>query len=593
MDALCDILGFKEASPPNGEESLNNKTEDDVYESYVKSSSNKEYYLHPGLLKELDDLVSKEEKLRTSTEVLIPNLKTYFVDFHNNLNALTKDLDFVKGKSSELSSLLKSNSSRLKDISPIVNDLIISPEVIDQVLRGKIDHKWLDCIDYLNDKQEIYHKYLEETDKEKPQDFDHLNEVLQILKAVCVERSKKFIVIRIKRLRDGHPVPAQRIQEELLQVKEIYQMIYKTKPELALGLREAYLNTMKWYYKTYFSRYIRSLTILQYVQIDSNFGLGHGLSNTSVSGSYANYLFSGGRSLFASQVTYRNDITDDTINDYFQISKRLDLITQEDKTVMVSQIAENNPVANYLEVGFKNLNLAILDNCTAEFLFLNEFFRLPTDEGDGIRKLLLEVFQPTFDNALEFTHHLIDNTYDIFGVLISIRVAHRLQFEAQSRQTPCIDDYLDGQLILLWPKFQKLVDFQCEQLRSVAITTNTAHIRGSENHLDPLVTPHELTVQFSKFLLSLLKLSLTHKELLDERSEPLFHSINRIRDDFETIMTKCSKKSKNAEKFLTTNYMYLYNSLQQSFLKSDSEREPLILSETKVHLSQLIEAYSK
>lgn len=593
MDSLCDILGFKEASPPNGEESLNNKTEDDVYESYVKSSSNKEYYLHPGLLKELDDLVSKEEKLRTSTEVLIPNLKTYFVDFHNNLNALTKDLDFVKGKSSELSSLLKSNSSRLKDISPIVNDLIISPEVIDQVLRGKIDHKWLDCIDYLNDKQEIYHKYLEETDKEKPQDFDHLNEVLQILKAVCVERSKKFIVIRIKRLRDGHPVPAQRIQEELLQVKEIYQMIYKTKPELALGLREAYLNTMKWYYKTYFSRYIRSLTILQYVQIDSNFGLGHGLSNTSVSGSYANYLFSGGRSLFASQVTSRNDITDDTINDYFQISKRLDLITQEDKTVMVSQIAENNPVANYLEVGFKNLNLAILDNCTAEFLFLNEFFRLPTDEGDGIRKLLLEVFQPTFDNALEFTHHLIDNTYDIFGVLISIRVAHRLQFEAQSRQTPCIDDYLDGQLILLWPKFQKLVDFQCEQLRSVAITTNTAHIRGSENHLDPLVTPHELTVQFSKFLLSLLKLSLTHKELLDERSEPLFHSINRIRDDFETIMTKCSKKSKNAEKFLTTNYMYLYNSLQQSFLKSDSEREPLILSETKVHLSQLIEAYSK
>lgn len=593
MDALCDILGFKEASPPNGEESLNNKTEDDVYESYVKSSSNKEYYLHPGLLKELDDLVSKEEKLRTSTEVLIPNLKTYFVDFHNNLNALTKDLDFVKGKSSELSSLLKSNSSRLKDISPIVNDLIISPEVIDQVLRGKIDHKWLDCIDYLNDKQEIYHKYLEETDKEKPQDFDHLNEVLQILKAVCVERSKKFIVIRIKRLRDGHPVPAQRIQEELLQVKEIYQMIYKTKPELALGLREAYLNTMKWYYKTYFSRYIRSLTILQYVQIDSNFGLGHGLSNTSVSGSYANYLFSGGRSLFASQVTSRNDITDDTINDYFQISKRLDLITQEDKTVMVSQIAENNPVANYLEVGFKNLNLAILDNCTAEFLFLNEFFRLPTDEGDGIRKLLLEVFQPTFDNALEFTHHLIDNTYDIFGVLISIRVAHRLQFEAQSRQTPCIDDYLDGQLILLWPKFQKLVDFQCEQLRSVAITTNTAHIRGSENHLDPLVTPHELTVQFSKFLLSLLKLSLTHKELLDERSEPLFNSINRIRDDFETIMTKCSKKSKNAEKFLTTNYMYLYNSLQQSFLKSDSEREPLILSETKVHLSQLIEAYSK
>ena len=132
-----------------------------------------------------------------------------------------------------------------------------------------------------------------------------------------------------------------------------------------------------------------------------------------------------------------------------------------------------------------------------------------------------------------------------------------------------------------------------DRLRSVSITTNVARVRGAGTASDPLVTPHELTVQFSKFLLSLLKLSLTHKELLDERAEPLFHSINRIRDDFETIMTKCSKKTKNADNFLTTNYMYIYNALQQSFLRTDSEKEPLILSQTKTHLSQLLEAYSK
>ena len=594
MDVLSDLLELDATELQLPEDSPSGKDDNiDTYRAYVDSTLKKEYQLHTEFLKEFDDLMEKNQSIRTSTETLIPSLKNYFAEFNNKLNDLTKDLDFVKGKSSEFSSLLKSNSSKLKDISPIVNDLIISPEIIDQVLRGKIDQKWIDCIDYLNDKQEIFLKYQEENKSERPNDFEQLNEILQILKAVSAERAKKYIVIRIKRLRDGHPVPAQRIQEELLQVREIYQMIYNTKSDIATELREAYINTMKWYYKTYFARYIRSLTILQYVQIDSQYALGQGLSNTSVSGSYSNYLYASGRTLFGAQTASHFNVTDDSINDYFQISKRLDLITQEDRTVMVSQIAENNPIANYIEVGFKNLNLALLDNCTAEFMFLNEFFRLPTDKGDLIRTILLDIFQPTFDNAMDFTHQLIDTSFDIFGVLISIRVAHRLQFEAQHRQIPCIDDYLDGQLILLWPKFQKLVDFQCEQLRSVSITTNVARVRGAGTASDPLVTPHELTVQFSKFLLSLLKLSLTHKELLDERAEPLFHSINRIRDDFETIMTKCSKKTKNADNFLTTNYMYIYNALQQSFLRTDSEKEPLILSQTKTHLSQLLEAYSK
>ncbi|CDO92821.1 unnamed protein product [Kluyveromyces dobzhanskii CBS 2104] len=594
MDALSKILGVSSADIQLQEDRFSDQnTNHDAYQEYVESTLKKDFRIHTGLLKELNELSQKDQSIRTSTETLIPRLKQYFSEFNDKLNDLTKDLDFVKDKSSEFSFLLKSNSSKLKDISPVVNDLIISPEVIDQVLKGKIDQKWVDCIDYLNDKQEIYSKYQEADGTEKPNDFGRLSEILQILKAVCAERAKKYIVIRIKRLRDGHPVPAQRIQEELLQVREIFQMIYDTKPEIAIGLREAYEHTMKWYYKTYFARYIRSLTILQYVQIDSQYALGQGLSNTSVSGSYTNYLYASGRTLFGAQTAPHHNVTDESINDYFQISKRLDLITQEDRTVMVSQIAENNPIANYLEIGFKNLNLALLDNCTAEFMFLNDFFRLPNDKGDVIRKLLLNIFEPTFDNAMEFTVQLIGTTFDIFGVLISIRVAHRLQFEAQHRQIPCIDDYLDGQLILLWPKFQKLVDFQCEQLRSVSITTNVALVRGAGNTSDPLVTPHELTVQFSKFLLSLLKLSLTHKELLDERAEPLFHSINRIRDDFETIMTKCSKKTKNADMFLTTNYMYIYNALQQSFLRADSEKEPLILSEIKTHLSRLLEAYSR
>lgn len=587
MDALLNILNLPDCS--NSQASDGSPTKD-VYEQFVESSKNKPFQLNPHLLKELQTLEDKHTLIDNSIEALIPAISEYFKALNEKLAMLTKDLSFIKGKSFELASMTKNNSSKLADISPIVNDLIISPELVEQVVRGKIDSKWTECIDYLNDKEEIYNKYLESVDK--PKDFSELRDILNILKSVATERAKKYIVIRIKRLRDGHPVPSQRIQEELLSVREIYQFIANSNKNLAAGLRTAYVSTMKWYYKTYFARYIRSLTILQYVPIDSQYALGQGLSNTSFSNSYANYIFSGSKTLFG-QAQKSFQITDESVNDYFQISKRLSVLTQEDKTVMVSQIAENNPATSYIEVGFKNLNLAILDNCTAEFVFLNDFFRIPEDDGDLIRSYLKDIFEPTFEKALEFTENLIESSFDIFGILISIRIAHKLQFEAQTRQIPCIDDYINDQLMLLWPKFQQLVDFQCTNLRNTAVTTNAATAGGTMGPTDPLLAPHELTVQFSKFLVSLLTLSVTHREMLDERSEPLFNSINRLRDDFETFMTKCSKKTKNAEKFLTANYVYLLNILQQTAISSDTKSEPLIVSETRTHFSQLLDAYNK
>lgn len=234
-----------------------------------------------------------------------------------------------------------------------------------------------------------------------------------------------------------------------------------------------------------------------------------------------------------------------------------------------------------------------------------------------------QIFQPTFDEATTYTQQLIQYNYDIFGVLISIRVANQLQFESERRGIPSMfDSFLNGQLIQLWPRFQQLVDFQCESLRKAAITTNVAKYAGnsSTSNSSPLTSPHELTVQFGKFLSSFLTLAITHKQSIDERSEPLYNSIIRLRNDFETVMTKCSKKTKSPERFLATNYMYLYNNLQQLHLHlniNDSDAQnynfdsaenvgtkvandddndssvPLIIRETENHFKTLVEAFTR
>lgn len=95
---------------------------------------------------------------------------------------------------------------------------------------------------------------------------------------------------------------------------------------------------------------------------------------------------------------------------------------------------------------------------------------------------------------------------------------------------------------------------------------------------------------------------------IDPRTEPLYQSIIRIRNSYETVMTKFSKMTKSAEKFLSVNYLYLYNSLQkQNNLsmyiidnnneilsnKSEHANELTILEEIEMHFETLVKAYTK
>lgn len=595
MDGLSSVLGVPPSElrvPANSTVDLEKELEEFIKQSYESKEND-----YDALLDSLKVLEKKNDKIKYSINELLPKLSNDLLEFNNQLTTFTNDLGYIKDKSTELKNLLDLNSQKLVNINPLVNDLMISPDIITQIITGKINREWQNNIKYIREKRNLYKKYMDENksdDLQVPIDFDKLCIVLDDLEKVILERTKKFIVHKIKTLRHHTPIPSQRVQAAMFCVKDIFQFIVDKNYSLALELRQAYSYTMRWYYKTYFARYIRSLTILPFKNIDSQYALGNGLSDTSVTNSTASYLFP--TYLANSYTKSLNFINDEAIANYFQIDKRLLILTQEDNTVMVSQIAENNKMENFIEIGFKNLNLAILDNCSTEYIFLNKFFRTNSNrqELDGV---LEQIYQPTFQEGLDYTKYLIENTYDIFGILISIRIGQQLQEEARKRKTPIIEDYINSQLIQLWPKFQQLVDFQCESLRKTAITTNIAKEFKAANNANDLTAPHELTVQFSQFLTSFLTLTSTHNSNIDERSEPVYNSITRLRNDFETVMTKCSKKTKSPERFLATNYLYLYNVLQQKILKMDHDGDrnllPLILRETEEHYSLLVRAFSE
>ncbi|KAL3240290.1 Vps52p [Nakaseomyces bracarensis] len=585
----------------------------DIYEEFVVEHNRLGGLANQKLWEEREHLEERRQNIERTVEQVLPPLKTYLNEFQEQLSSHTSDLDQIREKSQYLKTLLEFNSEKLKNISPLVNDLIIPPEVIQDILHGKINESWQENIDFIRDKKVIYDKYKkDDSNCLKPKDFKDLCDILGFLNMAILERSKKFIIFKKKSLRSNIPIASQKLQYDLMNVSKLFQFMVENNLSMALELRQAYAYTMRWYYHSYFARYIRSLTILRYKSIDYHYILGNGLT-VSPNGMGGDASASFGFSSYLMPTSFTTSaVSSDDINNYFQVEKRIDLLTKEDNTVMVSQIAETNQRENYLEIGYKNLNLAILDNCSSEYKFLASFFRVDAKSNDELNGLLEKIFQPTFTQAIEFTEQLIQSTYDIFGILISIRITNLLQFECSRRELPSvIDNFLNSQLITLWPKFQQLVDVQCQNIRKVTILTR------SKESADNLTTPHELTIQFGKMLFSLLTLSVSHKNNIDERSEPLYQSISRIRNEFETVMTKLSKMTASPEQFLGTNYLYLYNILLQQRLshmsreagltpavdegkfvhesdeQSKNSEVPLIIRESEHHFKALVEAFNK
>ena len=145
MDVLKEVLSLDQAKFDQLKETSQNETDktNDPFENYLKdckfkAPSNQDQSPF-AKLKSLQETHSNNE---TAINKIIPQLIDYLTEFTNRLSNYTQDLDFIKKKSNELQSLLEYNSTKLAHISPMVNDLMIPPELIDDIVKGKINENW-------------------------------------------------------------------------------------------------------------------------------------------------------------------------------------------------------------------------------------------------------------------------------------------------------------------------------------------------------------------------------------------------------------------------------------------------------------------
>ena len=544
------------------------------------------------ILKKQQNVIEIESSLDRSISLLTP-LFQYIQDFESNLNTLSNEMEVLQTRLVNLNDEIQKNSKIDNFLTPILNDMLIPPQCIKILLHGKIDEKWVEQLTILQEKKEILQNY-QTKEKVNHENIIELLGLIDKLELKCVERIKRYLIENIKYLRGTH-TSSVKAQSKLLQVKEIFVFLKSKNSRLANEFETAYVYTIRWYYYFNFVKYISSLEGLKILENEYDAERKSTLANnlTSASSSY------GQRSLLLDNT--------DSINEYLiNLPKRLEKMNDENNQYSIlGQIAESSGIGGMkfnMEQIFVFLNQTMMDNLTIEFNFIVEFFTLTNN--DDINNMIKQIFSPIMKMGTNFTTYLLNNCKsDYFGILLTIRRIQRMEYEIQNRCLPeLFENYLNTQLLALWPVFQRDVDALCNSITQTL--TSTSIIKTVVSSKNNILIPLKITQSFSIVLSNLVQL-VQNLVFELETSEPLNSSIERLSGTFEKGMVQLGGSLDDAKGkrrlFLYVNFQLVYNVLDNEMAWAPPAGASTTGAEVGAntvgeiicdHYEQLVQAYS-
>ncbi|KAI0100843.1 Vps52-domain-containing protein [Nemania sp. FL0031] len=461
---------------------------------------------------------------------ILASVETNLASFRNDLATVSADIETLQARSATLNIRLENRKAVEKGLAPAVEEISVSPVVVAKIADGHVDEAWVKALSEIDKKDTAYKK--SSSGLERNKGLQDLGPLLEKLIQKAIERIRDFLVAQIKALRSPH-INAQIIQQQnFLKFKELYSFLHKHHATLADEICLAYMNTMRWYYANQFARYENALKKIKLHVLDKLDVLGN--EDTSRRGAV----------LSSSRIA-------GPPHDAFSLGRRVDILRTSNQAAISSYLAEEDQSTHYLETPFRNFNLALIDNISAEYTFLASFFS-PALSYSTISRHFAYIFEPTLQLGQALTKSVVSDTYDAIGLLLSIRLNQHFQFELQRRKIPTADGYINGTAMLLWPRLQFVMNAHCESVRALTTTLPTRPPPKAEQ-AKLSTAPHVVTQRFGQLIHAILSMS---TEAGDD--EPVVTSLRRLRSEMEAFLTKYSTAfgtdKRKRERFLYTNY---------------------------------------
>jgi hypothetical protein len=483
------------------------------------------------VVEDFEEEKDKFEDLHTSIvacDEVLSSVETYLTSFQADLAAVAAEIETLQNRSSTLNTKLENRKVVEKVLGPEVEAFGIPPAAVRKITEGTVDDSWVRALEELEKRSKsIDMKLKEGKDMKAAQDIRPL---IDDVSNKAVERIRDYVVSQVRALRSPS-INAQIIQQNsFLRYRGVFGFLAQRQPQLAEEITQAYVNTMRWYYLNHFTRYKAALDNLNIHHIDQTEAIAADpMRKTSKPGAPP--------------------------HDAFSIGRRMEILRTTNDTALSSYLAEEDKGTHYLEVPFRAFNLALVDNASAEYSFLTEFFTKQSFHATNRR--FNEIFQPTFDLGHALTRQLVEQSTDALGVLTCVRLNQHFAFELQRRKVPAVEGYINGTNMLLWPRFQRIIDVHCESVRKLTASLSgkpagSALSLTSSSLAAQTTAPHPLTQRFANFLHGILSLS---SEAGDD--EPISSSLGRLRKEYEAFLAKQSKsvpEARKRDRFMYNNY---------------------------------------
>ncbi|PHH51240.1 Vacuolar protein sorting-associated protein 52 B [Ceratocystis fimbriata CBS 114723] len=479
-------------------------------------------------------------------DTILNSVEINLENFRSDLEFVSTDIETLQARSMALNVRLENRKTVERALGPVVEDLSIAPTVVSKISDGSFDEAWIKALHEVDRRAIAYKKEPHRQGKA----WEELGPLLEKLVDKAIERIRDYMVAQIKALRSPN-INAQILQQQnFIKFKAAFAFLYKHNSKLGDEICLAYMNTIRWYYLHHFTRYQKSLEKLKIHVFDKHDALGAEDPSR--------------KSSILSVPSMRQQ---NPPHDTFNLGRRVDLLKTNNQTALPSYLAEDTQNYQYLEVPFRNFNLALVDNTTAEYTFLSSFFSPPMSLST-IQKHFNYIFEPTFTLGENTARALTSDTYDALGVLLSIRLTQHFAFELQRRRVPALDAYINNINMMLWPRLQKVMDFHSD---SVHTLTATLPSKASSSSMS--FAPHMVTQRFGQILHGILELS---SEAAD--NEPVVTSLGRLRMEVESFLSKYAQVQSGGDqrkrsRFLHTNFSLIATIITDTAGKLAKEQE--------------------
>ncbi|KAF1996644.1 Vps52-domain-containing protein [Amniculicola lignicola CBS 123094] len=491
-------------------------------------------------VEEYDREKDKFEDLHLSIlacDEVLKSVETYLTNFQSDLGEVSAEIESLQNRSVALNTKLENRKVVEKRLGPAVEDISISPAVVRKIAEGAVDDNFVRALADLEKRSKIINAKVKDQPDIKA--IADIKPLIDNLTTKAIERIRDYIVAQIKAIRSPS-MNAQIIQQQaFLKYKEIYAFLAKHQPELAQQIAQAYVYTMRWYYLNHFTRYRHALEKLKLHNLDKYNVLGEE-PNSKRGGN----LLSNARAPSSSHT------------DPFSLGRRRDLLKSGSTNALTAYLAEEEKTAHYLELPFRSFNLALIDNASFEYTFLTTYFS-PAQNFHAISRTFNSIFEPTLSLGQSFTKQLVEGTTDTLGVLLCVRLNQHFAFELQRRKIPAMEGYVNATNMLLWPRFQQILDLHCSSLQKLTSSLPSRGMPGSSllssaSAASQSTAPTPLTQKVANLLHGILSLS---SEAGDD--EPVSASVGRLRSEYEAYLMRLSKgisDQRKRERFLQNNY---------------------------------------